>query len=338
MAGIRASISGRGVPRPLAILQGGLLLTLALVVGTRYWQDHPLVAWGLIVVTALAWLPELRRPRLRRWWFVYVWGIFLYTVLRSYADETGIDIHLAYPIEFDREIAGGALPTAWLQRRWFSPGAVDAFDWAMVAVHWSFFVVPHAFAILVAWRRPQLFPGFTALIVGSMYLALVLFFLVPTTPPWLAAARGEIGPAYRVMDFVGGAVSGSTYQQFYEALGEPNSVAAMPSLHLGVTFALCLWAARHARGWVPVLAAYTLLMGFALVYLAEHYVADLVGGAAVAVTAWAAVFAWEKRAAASLRPLPIEAAHTPAAGATTVPRSRGTDAEPTRPSVPGPAE
>jgi hypothetical protein len=55
-----------------------------------------------------------------------------------------------------------------------------------------------------------------------------------------------------------------------------NLVAAIPSLHAGLTAAVAafLWT-RVARMWRPLLVAYVLVMAFTLVYTAEHYVVDI---------------------------------------------------------------
>ena len=75
---------------------------------------------------------------------------------------------------------------------------------------------------------------------------------------------------------------GSAWPKMYDALGG-NPWAAMPSLH----FATSLQAALSLRdggrtegalGW-----SYALTLGFALVYLGEHYVTDLLAGAALVV-------------------------------------------------------
>jgi membrane-associated phospholipid phosphatase len=108
-----------------------------------------------------------------------------------------------------------------------------------------------------------------------------MFFLVPTTPPWLAARAGDL-QAFRIMDFVGGKVNADTYRNLSTSLGEPNSVAAMPSIHMAVTFAMYLWSREHAPKAAPWLLAYTAVMGFSLVYLAEHYVLDLAVGVLIA--------------------------------------------------------
>jgi PAP2 superfamily len=58
-----------------------------------------------------------------------------------------------------------------------------------------------------------------------------------------------------------------------------NLVAAIPSLHAGLTLAIAafLWN-RVQRGWRPLLVGYVLLMAFTLVYTAEHYVVDILLG------------------------------------------------------------
>ena len=267
----------------LAVVQTGMLLLMTGTIATKVWQDDIWVGWGIVVVTVLAWLPELRRPRARRWWFAYVAGIFIYTLLRSYAGKTFIPIQTGYVISVDKDLFRGTLPVLWLQARLFSPTHVSPLDMLAVGVHWSFFIAPHACAIAIfVWRR-ELFPRYVALVVGTMYLGLVLFFLVPTTPPWLASQANDLpGRAFRIMDFVGGQVDLDTYRTFYASLAEPNSVAAMPSIHMGVTFAMYLWARDHYPKVAPVLLVYSLVMGLALIYLAEHYVLDLAAGVACA--------------------------------------------------------
>ena len=262
----------------LLLIQATLLLAMAATVATRLWQDHMWVGFGLVALTLVAWAPEARRSRARRWWFAYVAGIFVYTLLRAYADETLVPIRTLYVIDIDKFFFFGTDPVVWLQDRLFSPARLTPLDFLTVEVHWSFFFVPHVGAIAIfVWRR-ELFPRYTVLVVGTMYLGLALFFLLPTTPPWLAAQTGQLPGVFRVMDFVGGRVDSETYKTLYASLGEPNSVAAMPSIHMGVTFAMYLWARDHYPRIAWGLLAYSAIMAFSLLYLAEHYVADLAVG------------------------------------------------------------
>ncbi len=273
------------------LLFGAQILSLLIMTGTmatRWWQDNIVAAFALTAVATALWVPEFTRGRARVWWYVYVAGIFFYTLLRSLADETGVAVQTGYVIGFDKALFLGNDPTLALQQRLFDPGDVSVVDWLAVSTHWSFFVAPHAAAVAVFLLRRELFPRFAVAMVGTWYAGLVLFFALPTTPPWLAGVSGELPGALRVMDFVGGSVSSDTYRKAYETFGEPNSVAAMPSLHMAITFILCLWALEHHRRWAPGLAIYGLLMAFALVYLAEHYVTDVLVGMAVAGVCYAA--------------------------------------------------
>ena len=258
------------------------LLILVGTVATKLWQDHVWLGFVLLVLALVVWARELTRDRVRRWWFVYVAGIFFYTLLRSYADETSIPVQTAYVIKADHLLFFGSDPVVWLQQRLFSPSHLTLLDFAAVQVHWSFFIAPHLLAVVVfAWKR-HLFPRYAVLVVGTMYVGLILFFLVPTTPPWLAARAGDLPETFRIMDFVGGRVDAGTYRTFSASLGEPNSVAAMPSIHMAVTFAMYLWAREHQPRLAPWLLVYAAVMGLALIYLAEHYVLDLIVGVACA--------------------------------------------------------
>ena len=68
----------------------------------------------------------------------------------------------------------------------------------------------------------------------------------------------------------------------YDALGG-NPWAAMPSLHFATSVVAAISLAETGRGEGAVGWAYALTLGFALVYLGEHYVTDLAAGAALVV-------------------------------------------------------
>lgn len=271
----------------LLVVQVACLLALTGVVVTRYWQDHIWLGWSMAAVTVAVFIPSLGHPLQRRAWFFYVAGIFVYALLRSYADETFIHVQFDYAIDFDSSLFLGTHPSTWLQSRWFEGSPLNVLDWAAVLMHWSFFIVPHAVAVAIfIWRRDR-FPLYVALVVGVMYAGLVLFFLVPTAPPWLASVEGHLPATYRILDYVGG--ESSRYQTLYRSLAEPNSVAAMPSIHIAATFAIVLWCWESARRLALPAAIYTAGMGFALVYLGEHYIVDELAGLLVALMVFVVV-------------------------------------------------
>ena len=75
-----------------------------------------------------------------------------------------------------------------------------------------------------------------------------------------------------------------------------NLVAAIPSLHAGLSLAIAafLWN-RVQRNWRPLLVAYVLVMAFTLVYTAEHYVVDILLGWALAAVVVTAINRYEAR-------------------------------------------
>jgi membrane-associated phospholipid phosphatase len=112
------------------------------------------------------------------------------------------------------------------------------------------------------------------------------YWAVPTAPPWYAAEVGALGdpaqrPALRrMMREHGEAFWKGAWSPLYDVLGG-NPLAAMPSLH----FATSLMAAHLLSEAGPVPGAigwtYAITLGFALVYLGEHYVVDLLAGTAL---------------------------------------------------------
>jgi membrane-associated phospholipid phosphatase len=85
-----------------------------------------------------------------------------------------------------------------------------------------------------------------------------------------------------------------------EGQASVNLVAAIPSLHAGLTAAVSafLWT-RVRRKWRPLLVAYPLIMAFTLVYTAEHYVVDILLGWALAAVVVMTLQRYETRRAAS---------------------------------------
>jgi membrane-associated phospholipid phosphatase len=196
-------------------------------------------------------------------------------------------VHVDYPVSVDRAIGLGRLPTLRLQRALAKPGALRPADQALVWVHWIWFLVPHGTVAYMLLRRPERFPAAAARIYAVFDLGVIVYWALPTAPPWYAAKQGRIrgveGEAAmrRMMVEHGEAFWKERWQPLYSFLGG-NPLAAMPSLH----FATSLMAARILAEAGPVEGAfgwtYALTLGFALVYLGEHYVIDLLAGATLA--------------------------------------------------------
>ena len=272
--------AGKAVVTATAI---GLMAALGVDLVTGRWVGAPWLHVLLAILCVAAFLPFASRVKYLQFGPLYVLGLMVYTVLRSFADDTGIAPRYDHVIGIEERLFLGHVPTVWLQDHLFSPAHLGPLDWLTVQVHWSYFFVPHIAGALVWVFRRELFPKFCFLVMGTFYVGLVLYFLFPTVPPWLAADYGALPGVARVMDYVGRQADPGTYQRAYDALGVPNAVAAMPSLHMGVTFAVYLFSRGVSRRLSWVLLAYSLLMGFSLVYTGEHYATDVIVGALCAL-------------------------------------------------------
>jgi membrane-associated phospholipid phosphatase len=196
-------------------------------------------------------------------------------------------LRIHYPIRIDRAISGGELPNARLQRAFADPAQPNALDRFLSMVHWAWFFVPHATLVYILLRDDHIepsqrrFPRAARQMAATYDLGCVGYFAVPTAPPWWAVENGYADERVRrLMVDVGERVWGDAWPRLYDSLGG-NPWAAMPSLHFGSS----VMAALLLRETGPVAGglgwAYALSLGFALVYLGEHYVTDLAAGAAL---------------------------------------------------------
>ena len=260
---------------------GGLLVGLVLARGGAPVLGTALAASAAILYVAL----ERRRPD-GGFWLFYVAAFLVFAGLRQLADGLGAPVRAGYVIALDAGLPGAEIPTVWLQRLAFDPGRVAVWDVAAVAVHTSYFVVPHIVAFAL-WRQGSaLFRRYCLALLGAVYAGLLTCMLVPTTPPWLASQEGLLPRVWHVVPSVWNRADEAVYANGEAAVG-PNAVAAMPSLHMAgaVLVALVLW--RAAPRLRPIALAYPAAMGLTLVYTGEHYVADVALGVAVAAAAWA---------------------------------------------------
>ena len=148
-------------------------------------------------------------------------------------------------------------------------------------VYFSYFVAVHVVALNFWRRNPTEFKRYALAVLLVVYAGLAVSFLVPTAPPWLASEHSNAPAMVRIV----AEVLGSNPEQAGHATAGVNAFAAMPSLHFSITVlvALALWRRPRLR---PAVVLYLAAMAFTLVYGGEHYVVDLLAGAAIAVAAW----------------------------------------------------
>lgn len=227
------------------------------------------------------------RPRTKtRDAVLYGLQMWAFTVLHElpYDDVDGLRrrLRIHYPVRADLAIGRGVLPNARLQNALARPGSVTRLDRALSMVHWSWFFEPHACLAWILIRQNERFPAAARQLSAAYDLGCLSYALLPTAPPWWASENGHTPQQVeRVMLRAGEEVWKDAWRPLYDRFNG-NPWAAMPSLHFGtsVLSALLLGDMNRAAGLVGW--TYALALGFALVYLGEHYVVDLIAGAALA--------------------------------------------------------
>lgn len=283
-------------------------------------------------------------------WLPFAVVLAAYDLSRGAATLVGRPTMWHWQVDADRWMFFGTVPTVWLQERL---KLLHPPWWEVVisTVYMSFFILPYVVAGVLWLRDREEWKRFVRLFVGLSFAALIIYALLPAAPPW-AAARcsaddvdgGPSGPGcmFRsAREAVDGGLLGVMQggrdgaHEWIERIvtrgwgklnlhtatalidqgqASVNLVAAIPSLHAGLTAAVAvfLWS-RVNRGWRPVLVAYPLIMAFTLVYTAEHYVVDILLGWALAGVVLFALNRYEARqtracgsepAAASVDPMP----------------------------------
>ena len=252
----------------------------------------PLVTQTIAFAAPVGLCVAVRRSRTRD---VATCALQMWAYLAAYKtphdDEDGQArrVRVEYPITIDRLLGLGELPTVRLQRSLAHPDRWTALDGLLVWTHWSWFLVPHGSLGYILWKRPACFTAAAVMTYAVFDLGASVYWVLPTAPPWYAATvagprRSEL-PVRRMMVEYGEYYWRERWDTLYDMLGG-NPLAAMPSLH----FATSLMAAGLLGRVGPVAAAvgwsYAAALGFALVYLGEHYVTDLLAGAALSGAVW----------------------------------------------------
>jgi membrane-associated phospholipid phosphatase len=184
-----------------------------------------------------------------------------------------------YPIAIDRVIGIGRLPNARLQRALAGFRRANALDRTLTWVHWLWFFEPYLALSWILIRHPQRFPRAARRLAAVFDLGCIGYFALPTAPPWWASEAGLTGEEVRrIMIGVGEETWRSAWPAMYKALGG-NPWAAMPSLHFATSTMAAISLSEAGRVEGAVGWSYALTLGFALVYLGEHYVTDLLAGA-----------------------------------------------------------
>jgi membrane-associated phospholipid phosphatase len=203
-----------------------------------------------------------------------------YDVIRAQADSLIPRAHLEPQRTIDQWIGGGTVPSVHLQSALFHPNDLQWYDYTLFVVYLTHFVAAIVGGAVLYIVNRDRFRRFAKVFLAFSLAGYLTYVVYPAIPPWLASQQGAIPPTTRAvqtisdhlgLDFMGKAFSGNPRYS--------NPVGALPSEHAAyaLLFLLLFWPFA-SRPWRIVLVVYTLVMAFALVYLAEHYVTDVLLG------------------------------------------------------------
>jgi membrane-associated phospholipid phosphatase len=192
-------------------------------------------------------------------------------------------LRVDYPIRADTVLGGGELPNVRIQRALAGLGRRNTVDRFLSWAHWAWFLEPHGSLTWILARHPEHFARSARQMSAVYDIGCAIYMAAPTAPPWWASEQGYTdAKVRRIMQEVGEEEWGRAWPVLYDTLGG-NPWAAIPSLHFATSLMAALLLsetgpAAGALGWT-----YAGVLGFALVYLGEHYVVDLLAGAAIVV-------------------------------------------------------
>ncbi|MGA7670336.1 MAG: phosphatase PAP2 family protein [Nitrolancea sp.] len=269
--------------------------------------------WAILLfVTAIAlgqWKAFLRD------WIPVVLLIFGYEFMRGIAyqiiQERHSNIHLTELIAADRFMFFGHLPTLWLQGKLYQPGVVHWYDALAMVMYIMHFVFPLIFAFILWIGSKERFWYFTITFLLMTYLGFTIYLFYPAAPPWMADQWGVIHGVQLPFDQVFHALVPHQYnnlnmiQIWNDASGDP--VAAMPSLHAAYPWITMLFAIKFFGKKGLIFVPYNAALWFAVIYLGQHWVIDIIGGIALASVTFAAMyFVWPRIQQSRLHLIPVK--------------------------------
>jgi membrane-associated phospholipid phosphatase len=306
----------RFVRRRPVIVAVYVTVSAGLVAGLGLPERPYLLVWllGLLVLTC--WHSQRRGAQLVIDWLPLLVVLAAYDVVRDLGESLIPRAHLQPQLDFDEWIGGGVAPTVRLQDALFDPDNLRWYDYACFAVYLTHFLAAITVGVVIYFRARHRFHRFAYTFLGCSLAGFATYVIYPAIPPWLASKQGALPPTTRAVDSIWDHLGVHFLQKVFS--GDPkysNPVGAIPSEHAAypLIFLLLFWAVAN-RPWRIVLVLYTLVMAFALVYLAEHYVFDIVLGWVYAVVAFLVVGRLlDRRSAGRLAGPPSPLAASPSA-------------------------
>lgn len=218
-------------------------------------------------------------------WMPFLFLFLSYEFLRGLTPFVNPRANYTLAINFDK-IFGGQIPTITLQNLLFNPHHLGLVDYLSTILYFNHLALPFIFGYILWIYNRNFFRRFSVGIILLSYSGWLTFLVFPAAPPWLASQHHLLPYVYRVIDFTSQSFPEkihlpSIYHDFY-----PNNVAAIPSMHAAYPLIVLLFGLKFFKSKMAWFSLYVLGVWFALVYLGEHYILDVIIGAFYALGAY----------------------------------------------------
>ncbi|MGH2444011.1 MAG: phosphatase PAP2 family protein [Chloroflexota bacterium] len=228
----------------------------------------------------------------RDWWFFLI-GLIMWNLSGPIAANSTFPLHLDFMLNIDKWLFFGNDPVVLVQQHLAPSAHISALD-VITSIGYNLHLTEPYVIGYFLWRLNRgLYLQFAAAALILLVLGLITFILFPAIPPWMASAR-----LHRIPDVVNR--FGLTLHWhplpfhgtpiFYLFTFRGDAVAAFPSEHAAFPL-LELLVISRLRNRVLTLAfsLWVLWVAFTVVYLGEHWVADVLAGYVYAIVIFLAV-------------------------------------------------
>ena len=245
------------------------------------WQGIGITPDRYVLILILASLFVHKTRKFLMDWLPFLFILISYDFLRSLAPILNPRVHFMEMINFDKLIFG-VNPTIFLQSILYH-GKISLIDYFSTFFYFLHFALPLGFAFTLWLKNRYFFKKFSISLLILSYSAFFTYVIFPASPPWLASQHEDLPGVVKILDT--NLKSFPTRLQLptiYETFN-PNTTAAVPSLHAAYPFLVLLFAFKFYSKKALYFIPYVLGVWFSLVYLGEHYVFDIFTGVIYAV-------------------------------------------------------
>lgn len=215
-----------------------------------------------------------RSRRFVKDWFPFLSLFLCYEAMSTIVPTLSKAVHVAEPITIESKLFG-SIPTLVLQQLCRTP-FLDYLGALFYSLH---FFAPTVFAFLLWKYAPENYRKYVLALGIGTYSALITFLVYPVAPPWYGVH------AIRILTQLDQNLGVPFYRSIFDFV-ESNPFAAFPSLHAMYPTLISLYALKIKKAKALPVLLFPVGVWFSTIYLGEHYVIDIIGGAAYAVCAF----------------------------------------------------